>query len=369
MKLPIYLDHHATTPCDPDVIAQMMPYFGIDRFGNANARNNHHGRMAAQALRAAKGQIVSFINGNPDYLTLTSGATEANALAFQGLSANVARRDILISALEHASIMDQIPFLSAQGFNIRIISSTTDGIITPQALAAMVNEQTAMVCIMLANHEIGTIQPIHDLVHLAHKSGALFHCDATQAVGKITVDVTAIGADSISFSAHKIYGPQGIGALYRAAPVKHPGTIPLALAVGFGAACILAGQRMEMDSGRMRELTSLLLQSILAAHVNGGGLPGLANITLLGINAEDLLLELADDLSLSTGAACASGTGKPSTVLRAIGLDDLSINSSLRISIGRHTTREEIVYAAEKINAAYHRMTGQHGLSKQSALL
>jgi cysteine desulfurase len=368
MKLPIYLDHHATTPCDQGVIDMMAPYFGVAQFGNANARNNHHGRVAAQAVKAAKAQIASLINGNPDHIVLTSGASEANMLAFQEISPKEGRNEILISALEHASILDQIPSLRARGFIVHIILSTKGGIITPDAVATLINNKTVMVCVMLANHEIGTIQPMRDIAQLAHQHGAQLHCDATQAVGKIPVDVLALGADSISFSAHKIYGPQGIGALYTTKPIKRGGTTPLALAVGFGAACELAKQRMAVNSSRMQELTALLLQSLPECQVNSGHLPGLLNLVLPNVNAEDLLLELSHDLSLSTGAACASGTGKPSTVLRAIGLDDISINSSIRISIGRNTTRDEIIYAADKITTAYLQMTKQHSLSKKSAL-
>lgn len=372
MKLPIYLDHHATTPCDGGIIDLMVPYFGVDKFGNASSKNNHHGRMAAQALKTAKGQIAALINGNPDHIVLTSGATEANALALQNLQAQGDRREVLIGALEHASIMDQIPNLTARGFHVRIIPGTGAGVVTAQAVENLINHNVALVCVMLGNHEIGTIQPIRAIADIAHGCGALLHCDATQALGKIAVDVAALGVDSASFSAHKIYGPQGVGALYTNHPAHRAGTAPLALAVGFGAACAMAAERMAGDEKHLRELTELLLQLLPICGVNGGldapRLPGVLNINFPGINADDALLDLIDDLSLSTGAACASGTGKPSAVLRAIGLDDVLIASSIRISVGRGTTRDEVIYATEKLNEIYLRMMDQRGLSKKSAL-
>lgn len=370
MKLPVYLDHHATTPCDPGIIDLMMPYWGAEKFGNAHAKNNHHGHMAAQVLKSAKGQIADLINAPLQNIVLTSGASEANALALQTISPQDERNEILISAIEHASILDQIPFLTQHGFNIKILPCTKEGIITPDSVTVHVTDKTIMACIMLVNHEIGAIQPVAEIANILRARNVLLHCDATQAVGKIPVDVTALGADSISFSAHKIYGPQGIGALYtKNQTVKRAGTPPLALAVGFGAACALAKQRMEEDSMRLGEMACLLLQLLPEFQINGGGVAGLLNLTLPGIDAEDYLLELSDDLSLSTGAACASGTGKPSTVLRAMGLDDIAINSSIRISIGRHTTREDIIYAAEKMNLIYLQMTSRNNPHKKSALL
>lgn len=273
------------------------------------------------------------------------------------------RNEILISALEHDSVVNAAKHLETRGFSIKIIPSTTAGFIEPNLVAEMTNNKTLLVSVMLANHEIGTLQPVSEIASVAHASGALFHCDASQAMGKVAIDVRKMGADLFSFSGHKFYGPQGIGVLYINARLLFggdqqrrlkPGTIPLALAIGLGEACRLAAQRQFEDALWLQELTALmrkkLFEDLPGFQINGApDLPGSINIRLPNINAEDLLLEVANDLCLSTGAACNSFTRAPSRVLKAIGLTDEEINRSIRISIGRMTTKEEILYAAERI--------------------
>ncbi|MGZ9096843.1 MAG: cysteine desulfurase family protein [Micavibrio sp.] len=354
MRTPVYLDCHATTPCDPAVVESMIPYFGLEKFGNSNARTHANGRRAAQALAQAKAEIAALVNANPENIILTSGATEANMMALAAPKSS--RTEILVSALEHPSVFDAA---RQSGLSVKIIPATADGFITPESLRALISDKTQIVSVMLANHEIGTIQSIAALAEIARDAGALFHCDATQAAGKIPVDVSALGVDFLSFSAHKLYGPQGIGALYaRSGTVQRPGTVPLALAVGMAAACRIAGEKMQDEAARLQDLTDILLQklqdNLLQIQVNGAlspRLPGSLNFRLPGINAENLLLDLAEDLCLSTGAACASKTRQPSPVLKAIRLSDIEISNSIRLSMGRMTMREDILFAVEKITA------------------
>ena len=358
LRLPVYLDYHATSPCDPEVVAAMMPYFGAEKFGNANARTHQNGRHAAQALDRAKMEIAALLNGTPETLTLTSGATESNMMVFRGLMDKASSRtEILISALEHQSVVDAA---HRSGLAVTIIPASPGGFILPDVLRTLISTKTRLVSVMMANHDIGTIQAVRDLADISHEAGALFHCDATQAAGKIPLDVQALGADFLSLSAHKFYGPQGIGALYaRSGPLSRPGTVPLALAVGMGEACRIARQTMQDESRRLQRLTDILLTALQASlpglQVNGAlspRLPGSLNLRFPGLNAEDMILDLDADLCLSTGAACASKTRKPSPVLKAIGLSDLDISSSIRLSLGRMTAQEDVVYAAEKMIAA-----------------
>jgi len=375
MKLPVYLDYHATTPCDPRVVEAMLPYFIADKFGNASASSHRNGREAAKAVAEAKEKITALIGGVPEALILTSGATEANNMALSGLvTTNRNRNEILISALEHASVINSAEHLAKQGFIVRTIPATKEGFIMPDAVSKLISGKTLLVSVMAANHEIGTIQPIAEISGIAHAAGALFHCDATQAVGKIPVNVDTMGIDLLSLSGHKFYGPPGIGALYmrpkppiKLSPIQfggnqqgiRPGTIPLALSIGLGEACRIAGAIMNKETHRLQKLTDLMLLKLDEANVdfqiNGAlspRLPGSLNLKLPNVCAEDILLDLADDICISTGATCASQSSAPSSVLKAIGLRDEEIESCLRISFGRLTTGEEIIFAAEKLMGA-----------------
>ncbi len=326
---PVYLDYHATTPCDPAVVEAMLPYFSAE-FGNEGSRNET-GRRAARVLAAAKKDIAALIGAAPESLILTSGATEANNMALRGIAmAAGGRNEILIGALEHDSVRGTAETLSREGFKVGIIPATAAGFIEPEAVAERVSGKTLLVSVMAASHELGTIQPVADICRISHEAGALFHCDATQAAGKIPLNVAAMDIDLLSFSAHKLYGPQGIGALYARTtpPVKltplmcggsqqrglRPGTIPLAPAAGFGTACRIAADRMEADRQHLQFLSELLLKKLRAGmpgmEVNGGltpRLPGSLNIRIPGACAEDILLDLANDLCLSTGRGLRIG--------------------------------------------------------------
>jgi len=348
----IYLDHHATTPLDPRVLDAMLPFFS-ERFGNANARMNARGRDAARSLDGARAQIGELVSAPPESVHLTSGASAANRQVFEFLAEGRDRDEVCVSSIEHPSVFAAA---SKSGFRVRRIPASVDGFITADALRTVCGRRTAMVSVLAASHELGTLQPIDALAEVAHGHGARFHCDATQAAGKVSMSWAA--ADVITLSAHKLYGPQGVGALIvrDSSSRLHPtrGTPPLALAVGFGAACALAGASMEFDGARLQRLTEQFLRGLGPHLLNGAAsprLPGSLNLRLSGCDAEELLLGCAADLELSTGAACASAARQPSAVLRAIGLSDLEIASSIRLSFGRFNTEEEATRAAEILRA------------------
>jgi cysteine desulfurase len=370
MKKPVYLDYHSTTPCDPVVIDAMMPCFG-EGFGNPGAKSHAHGRSAARQLEQAVEKIGRLIGAGPECITLTSGATESNNLALLGLAERATdRKEIVISAIEHNCVSNTAAYLATKGFTVKTVPVDAHGFVQPDELKKHVTAQTLVVSVITASHEIGTIQPLKECAKIAHDAGALFHTDATQALGKIAFDVSDIDADLVSYSAHKIYGPVGIGALYvrQKPPVAisrvffggaqqslRPGSVPLALAVGFGAACDVATKGLTTYIPHMEQMAALLLaelqKAIPAMKLNAGAphLPGLLNIRLPNISAQDIMLELADDLCMSTGAACSTANRKPSPVLKAIGLSDSDVDCSLRLTVGRHSTPEEMVYAAAKL--------------------
>ena len=378
MKLPVYLDYHSTTPCDDAVLEAMVPYFS-GKFGNPGATSHSQGRAAKEALENAKAQIGNIIGAGAECITLTSGATESNNLALMGLAAKATdRKEIVITSIEHNCVSNTAAYLATKGFTVKTVPVTKEGFVQPEELKKHVGAKTLVVSVITANHEIGTIQPLAACAKIAHDADALFHTDATQAIGKIPVNVGDIGIDLLSYSAHKLYGPVGIGALYvrQKPPVAitqvffggaqqalRPGTPPLPLAVGFGVACQLAQEGLETHIPRMRKLAELLYkklqEGIPGITLNGGQpcLPGLLNIRLPNVGAQDAMLELASDLCMSTGAACASGARKPSPVLKAIGLTDAEVDCGLRLTVGRASTEEEMLYAAEKLAAAVRKLS------------
>lgn len=370
---PIYLDHHSTTPCAPEVRDAMWPYFG-ERFGNPSAINHARGRAAAERVAQARSRIAALLGTIPEAVVLTAGASEANNLAIIGAARRVpaGRDEIAISAIEHPSVRAAAERMRESGFRVIELPVTGDGFVDPDSARARLSERTALVSVMAANHEIGTIQPIAALAAAAHQVGALFHTDATQAVGKIPLDMARDGIDLLSLSGHKFYGPPGIGALLvrQTPPVAldplilgggqnnglRSGTIPLALAVGLAAACDLAAHCMADDAERLNRLSHRLLAALrdagLTFSVNGSlaqRLPGSLNLRFPGVSAADLLLDLADDVCLATGSACASGASAPSRVLKAIGLSDEDCAAAIRLSLGRSSSEADVDFAAERL--------------------
>ena len=379
MKKPVYLDYHSTTPCDPAVMEAMVPYFS-GSFGNPGAKSHAHGRAAAGVLEAAVSKIGAILGAGPECITLTSGATESNNLALMGLAAKAAdRKEIVITDIEHHCVSSTAAYLATRGFTVKSVPVTKDGFVQPEELKKHVGPKTLVVSVITSSHETGAIQPLKECAKIAHDAGALFHTDATQAIGKIPLNVAEAGIDLLSFSAHKLYGPVGIGALYvrQKPPVAidrvffggaqqklRPGTVPMALAVGFGEACRVAAEEgLKTHIPRMAKMAGLLQQKLIEGvpglKLNGGEprLPGLLNIRLPGANAQDIMLELSEDVCMSSGAACASANRKPSAVLKAMGISDADIDCSLRLTVGRQSTEEEMIYAAGKIAAAVQKLS------------
>ncbi|WP_445678979.1 cysteine desulfurase family protein [Radicibacter daui] len=368
---PVFLDHQATTPLDPRVLDAMLPFFK-DRFGNPHSTTNRPGLAARAALTAARAEIGTLIGVAGETILLTSGGTEANNQAILGLPAAAGRDRLAISAFEHPSVSEAA---RRSGLTVDILPVTADGFVNLEAAARLIGPRTRLVSVMAANNEIGTIQPLAGIAALARSAGALMHSDASQAVAGMALDAPALGLDLVTLCAHKIYGPAGIGALYiRPAPplglqpllhggsqqgALRPGTVPVALAAGFGEAARLMRLEGPGEWPRLAALRDRLLTRLSGAlegvSVNGGvapRLPGNLNLTIAGIDAEILLLELMDTVSASTGSACADAAGKPSPSLKAIGLDAARISVSLRLGIGRFTREADIDRAADALIGA-----------------
>ena len=371
MAKPIYLDHHATTPVDPRVVDAMVTALR-ENFGNAASRHEA-GARAQEAVRAARASVAALIGAEPEDVFFTSGATESNNLVLWGGAARRGERRVLVtSEIEHPSVLEPAAALAAEGVVVRQASPNRAGIITPERVGELVDDETFLVSIMLANNEIGTINPVANYARLAHERGAMLHSDATQAVGHIPVDVTMMGVDILSFSAHKLYGPKGIGAIYahrkarqRLAPRMlggghegglRSGTLNVPAIVGFGVAAEIARREMRETALRVARLRDLLLDLLRATTgeviVNGSmehRLPGNLNVAFPGVDAEALVVRLKDVVSFSTGAACSSTKVEPSHVLMALSSDDDRAFSSVRFGVGRGTTEEEIRTVAEAV--------------------
>jgi cysteine desulfurase len=379
LGLPVYLDHHATTPLDPRVLDAMLPYF-TERFGNPHSAQHAYGWSADEAVERARTEVAGLIGALPDEIVFTSGATEANNLAIRGGAAAAgARRHVVTCATEHPCVLESCRALRADGFEVTELAVGPDGLIDPDRLGKALRSDTALVSIMTANHEIGVLQPIAETARLCHERGIILHTDAAQAAGRVPMDKAAQVVDLISLSAHKLYGPKGIGALYvrrglRLAPIfagggqergLRPGTLPTPLCVGFGKACALAQQELHEESGRVRAMRDRLYEGLRAALpdilLNGAAeprLPNNLNLSLPGVDAEDLLAEVPE-LALATGAACASATQEPSPVLRALGLSDEAIAGSIRVGLGRTTTAEQIEFALDRLGAVARRLRSE----------
>jgi cysteine desulfurase len=373
LKLPIYLDHNATTPMDPRVLEAMIPYF-TENFGNAASRNHSFGWHAEEAVDYAREQIAQLIGADPKEIIFTSGATEGDNLGIKGVYEMYASKGnhIITCTTEHKAVLDTCKHLEKLGAEVTYLEVQPDGLIDLKELEAAMRPTTILVAIMYANNEIGVIQPVKEISAIAKKHGALYFTDAVQAVGKIPVDVNADGIDLMAFTAHKMYGPKGVGALYvrRKNPrVKvtaqvdggghergmRSGTLNVPGIVGFGKACELARLEMAADTERISKLRDKLenaLKQIDESYVNGNPshrLPHVSNISFKYVEGEGLMMGFNQDIALSSGSACTSASLEPSYVLKALGLGDDLAHSSLRFGLGRYTTEEQIDFTIKAV--------------------
>lgn len=368
MPVPVYLDHHSTTPVDTRVLDAMLPYFTLEH-GNASNRTHVYGRNASAAVEQARERVADALGARYSEIHFTSGATESNAIALQGVARRRPGAHLVTSAVEHRSVLDTCRRLEREGWQLTVLPVDRHGFVDPDDVERALRPDTAVVSVMAANNEIGTIEPVADIGRVVGRSNAVFHVDATQALGRVPIDVDAMSIDLLSVSAHKLHGPKGVGALYvrrrpQAVQIEalvdgggqerglRPGTLNVPGIVGMGVACELALQSMDEDNGRIAALRDqlqwLLLQSIEGATVNGPMQRRLAanlNLTIEGVDADALLLGLPE-LALSAGAACSSAQAKPSHVLEAIGATRPGAAAVLRFGLGRGNTREEVERAA-----------------------
>lgn len=370
MDLPIYLDNNATTPMDPRVLEAMLPYF-VQKFGNAASRNHAFGWVAEEAIDYAREQVAQLIGANEKEIIFTSGATESDNLALKGVFEMYKEKGnhIITMTTEHKAVLDACKHLEKLGARITYLTPKPDGLIDLEQLVAAMSQETILVSIMYGNNEIGVIQPVKEIAKIAHQFGALFMTDATQAVGKIPVNVIEDGIDLLALSGHKMYGPKGVGALYvrRKNPrVKvtaqmdggghergmRSGTLNVPGIVGLGKACELARLEMDQDAARLSALRDKLeyaLTQLEESYVNGNKehrLPHTANISFKYVEGEGLMMAMKD-LAVSSGSACTSASLEPSYVLKSLGLSDDLAHSSIRFGLGRFTTEEEVDRAIE----------------------
>lgn len=379
LKLPIYLDSNATTPMDPRVLEAMLPYF-TETFGNAASRNHSFGWQAEEAVDLAREQVGALINSTAKEIIFTSGATEADNLAIKGVYEMYASQGnhIITVTTEHKAILDACKHVERMGAEVTYLKPNDKGLIDLEELKAAITDKTILISIMYANNEIGVIQDVRAISKIAKEKGILFHTDATQAVGKIPVDVIADGIDLMSFTAHKMYGPKGIGALYvrrRNPRVKvtsqidggghergmRSGTLNVPGIVGFGKACEICAQDLESDTQRIAALRDRLEKGLLEleeSYVNGSvenRLPHVTNISFKFVEGEGLMMGVKD-IAVSSGSACTSASLEPSYVLKALGLDDELAHSSLRFGLSRFTTEEEVDYTIGHVKEAVNKL-------------
>lgn len=374
MKLPIYMDNHATTQVDPRVIETILPFF-TEKFGNASSRNHVFGWDSEAAVDRAREQVASLINAaSPREIVFTSGATESDNIAIKGIAEAYAQKGthIVTCAIEHKAVLDSCKSLERKGYRVTYLPVRANGLIDLDKLLDVLTDKTILISIMAANNEIGTIEPVRQIGQIAKEKGILFHTDATQAVGKIPLDVEKMGIDLLSLTAHKIYGPKGVGALYVRSskpPVKlnpliegggqerglRSGTLNVPGIVGLGKACEIAQNDMMADGERLTALSQRLKTQIVGqldeVSVNGHPLqrlPGNLHLSFAYIEGESLLMGLKD-IAVSTGSACTSASLEPSHVLRAIGLEEHLAHSSIRFGLGRFNTEEEVDYTARRV--------------------
>ncbi len=380
LKFPIYLDHNATTPCDPRVVEAMVPYF-TESFGNAASRNHPFGWQAEEAVDYAREQVARLVGADPKEIIFTSGATEGDNLAVKGVFDMYASKGnhVITVNTEHKAVLDTCKHIEKEGGEVTYLQVKDDGRIDLAELEAAIRPTTILIAVMYANNEIGTIQPVREISALARKRGILFFTDATQAAGKIPIDVNKDGIDLMAFSAHKMYGPKGVGALYvrRKNPrVKvtaqmdggghergmRSGTLNVPGIVGFGKACELCMQEMETESKRISALRDKLEHALLKleeAYVNGSvehRLPNVSNISFKYVEGEGLMMGFNKNIAVSSGSACTSASLEPSYVLKALGLGDDLAHSSLRFGLGRYTTEEQIDYTIEQVSQTVNKL-------------
>jgi cysteine desulfurase len=378
---PIYLDHHATTPVDPRVFEAMRPFF-LEKFGNAASVNHAFGWEAAEAVEQARAEVAQLLGADDKSLIFTSGATEANNLALLGVvRAAPAGCHVITTAAEHRSVLDPLRRLERSGTEVTFLPVDEHARVRPDQIAAAIKPNTLLVSVILANNEVGSINPIREIGEVCRERNVLLHTDAVQAVGKIPLDLFELPVDLLSLSAHKLYGPKGVGALFvrrdhgRIAiePLLYgggherrlrSGTLPVPLIVGLGAACRLAGEEMKWESTRLASLRDRLLARLQGEldglHVNGHPterLPGNLNVSFEGVDGEALMTGLTG-VAVSSGSACTTADPEPSHVLRAMGLSDAMTRASLRFGLGRTNTETEIDEAAQIVARAVRKLRG-----------
>ncbi len=380
IQTPIYMDNHATTPMDPRVLETMLPYFS-QKFGNAASRNHRFGWEAQKAVEAAREQIASLVGATAREIVFTSGATESDNLAIKGVAEMYHEQGnhIVSVVTEHKAVLDSCKALARRGYEITWLPVGSDGLVDPDDVENALTDKTILVSVMLANNEIGVINPISEIGKRLNERGVLFHCDATQGVGKIPVDVNALGVDLMSLTAHKIYGPKGCGALYvrRKRPRirlvaqmdggghergMRSGTLNVPGIVGFGKACEICQQEMDQEHGRLlylrEKLYRGLMDSLDEVYLNGHPtqrLPGSLNMSFAYVEGESLMMGIPD-IAVSSGSACTSASLEPSYVLKALGVADDLAHTSLRFGLGRFNTEEEVDYVVGKVTEVVKRL-------------
>ncbi len=374
VKLPVYLDNNATTRTDPRVVEAMLPYFSED-YGNPGSESHAFGWRAEEALEMAREQLAETLGAaSSSEILFTSGATESNNLALQGVAEGLVKRGdhLITQETEHPSVLEVCSVLARKGRKVSVLPVDSQGLVDPQQLRETLSPRTVLVSLMAANNETGTLQPLAQLAQECREREVLFHCDAAQAAGKVPLDVDALGIDLLSVSAHKMYGPKGVGALVLGERLRpsslvpllfggaqerglRPGTVAVALAMGLARASQLCSEELEVESTRLRGLTEKLLERIQAgvAGVDLNGhpsqrLPGTLNLLFPGLDSGKLLLDLPG-FALSSGSACSSGSGKASHVLTALGRSESQARASLRVGLGRFTTSEDVERVGEAI--------------------
>ncbi len=395
LRLPVFMDHHSTTPVDPRVVEAMLPYF-TEKFGNAGSVNHPFGWEARDAVDAARATIAAAIGAGEKEIVFTSGATESDNLAIRGVAERPRRRgDHLVTVTtEHKAVLDPIARLGRRGYDVTLVSvkqrgADDAGIVDVDQIAAAIRDDTALVSVMLANNEIGAIAPIAEIGAICRQRGVPFHCDATQAVGKLPVDVDALNVDLMSFSAHKFYGPKGVGALYvrrRTPSVRldpqitgggqegglRGGTLNVSSIVGFAKAIEISLAEMGDEQARLRAMRDRLhaeiFERVADVSLNGPALAlthlrlaGNLNVTFAGVDGEALMMSIKD-LAVSSGAACTSANPEPSHVLQALGLSVDEARSSLRFGLGRFNTDDEIAFAVDAVAVAVDKLRRLSGL-------